>query len=342
MRIIEKKISDKISKIEIEGKNISIELLNLGATLKRILMNDREGKKENIVLTYLNDEDYIKNPSNFGASIGRVAGRIGNSKFKLGEKEYFLPKNNNGNCLHGGIEGFSKKNWKYELEENKDFCSVSFNYESKDLEEGFPGNLRVSIKYTLTKEDLLTIEYKGISDKDTLVNLTNHSYFNLAGNNKKSVLSHKLFIDSDNICELDEFLIPTGNFIKVNGTPFDFRISKEIGKDIYLDNKQLKIASGYDHPWILNKKKKWDVEIKEEESGRIMKISTNQKGVVCYSMNFPDEFLLDMGRKADKHDGICFETQGLPIGYNDCFIEEITLRASEEYNHKTIFKFEIQ
>lgn len=342
MRILESKNNDRISKIEIIGKNVSIEVMNLGATLKRILMNDRNGIKENIVLTYGRDEDYFENPSSFGSCIGRVAGRIGNSDFKLGDSKYLLPKNNNGNCLHGGINGFNKKIWSYEVEENTNFCSVKFTYKSKDGEEGFPGDLNVSVKYTLSNDDILTIEYDAISNKDTLVNMTNHSYFNLSGNNRRNVLDHKLFIDSDKICELDEYLIPTGEFLNVKNTPFDFRDSKAVGKDIYIDNNQIKIGSGYDHPWILNKNCKYDIEIREEESGRKMKISTNQKAVVCYSMNFPDDLKLDIGSKANKYDGICFETQGLPIGYNDCFIDGIILKAGDEYKQKTSFIFEVE
>lgn len=339
MRIFENKINDEISKIVLEGKKTKIEFLSLGATIKRILTEDRNGNLENIVLTYSKDEDYIKNPSSFGAVIGRVAGRIGGASFKINNTKYELCKNNNHNCLHGGNIGFSKKNWDYELSESESELSVKFKYLSKDGEEGFPGNLQVFVKYTLNDKEELKVEYRALTDKDTLINLTNHSYFNLSGNRKNTVLEQELIINGNKICELDEYLIPTGNLINVKDTPFDFREGKNIGKDINVDNKQLKIGSGYDHPWILNGEEEYAVLISDKESGRCMTVKTNQRAVVCYSMNFPDKLPLEDGKVARKHDGICFETQGLPIGYDDCFIEGAILKAGEEYKQETIFKF---
>ncbi|MDZ4993918.1 galactose-1-epimerase [Clostridium perfringens] len=338
--VVKRKLNDKISKIILKNDKISVELLNQGATIKKIFVEDKDGNKENIVLTYKDDDSYIENPSSLGASIGRVAGRIGNSTFELNGVKYNLDKNNNGNTLHGGYKGFSKKIWDYELNEEKDKSSVTFHCFSEDGEGGFPGNLKVSITYSLNNRNELAIEYKALSDKDTLVNLTNHSYFNLSGNNKRNVLEQKLYINSEKICQLDENLIPTGNFINVENTPFDFRKFKKIGEDIDKEDEQLKIGSGYDHPWLLNKDNEIDAILLDQISGRIMKVKTNQKAIVCYSMNFPDDLPLENGVVAKKHDGICFETQSLPIGYDDCFLENIVLKENDEYYQKTTFEFQ--
>lgn len=338
--IKESKINDKISKILLENEKISLELLNVGATLERLCVQDKRGVKENIVLTYKEEENYINNPSSLGAIVGRVAGRIGGASFKLNEVTYNLDKNNNDNCLHGGEHSFNKKIWNYSYKEEGDKLIATFTYFSKDGEGGFPGNLKTTVNYILQGEKL-SVEYEAISDKDTIVNLTNHSYFNLSGNSKRTVLDEKLFIDADKICELDEYLIPTGNLLPVEKTPFDFREVKKIGEDIDKEDVQLKIGSGYDHPWVLNKKSDYDAMLIDEVSGRVMKVKTDQKAVVCYSMNFPDELPLDKGEVAKKHDGICFETQSLPIGYDDCFLDYIVLKAGNKYTQNTSFEFSI-
>lgn len=336
--VIESKINDKISKIALKNDKVSVEILNLGAVIEKINVEDRDGNKENIVLAYKDEESYNENPSSLGAVVGRVAGRIGNGSFKLNDVNYELDKNNNGNCLHGGYKGFSKKIWDYSYNDDEKNSIVTFTCFSKDGEGGFPGNLNVKVTYSL-EGNKLSIEYRASSDKDTVVNLTNHSYFNLSGNNKRNVLEQKVYIDSDKICELDKNLIPTGIFLSVEKTPFDFREPKKIGEDINKNNLQLEIGSGYDHPWVLNKKGDFDVMLVDEVSGRIMKVKTNQKAVVCYSMNFPDELPLENGKVAKKHYGICFETQSLPIGYDDCFLEDIILKKNEEYYQKTTFEF---
>lgn len=335
---MEGKINDKISKIILKNDKVYIELLNLGATIKRIIVEDKNGKRENIVLTYKNEKSYIENPSSLGATIGRVAGRIGNASFELNELNYNLDKNNNGNCLHGGNEGFSKKIWDYKYIGEEEGDTVVFSYLSHDGESGFPGNLNIKVIYSL-KNSELSIEYKAYSDKDTVVNLTNHSYFNLSGDNKRNILGQKLYINSKKICELDENLIPTGKFIDVEETPFDFNELKVIGEDIYCENKQLEIGSGYDHPWVLDKSDEYDAALIDEKSGRVMRVKTTQKAMVCYSMNFPDQLPLESGSVAKKHDAICFEAQNLPIGYDGCFLNNIILKANEEYYEKTIFKF---
>lgn len=326
----------------INDNNMLVEVLSLGGVITKIITEDRNGFLENVVLSYKNLEDYYENPSCFGAMIGRTAGRIGGAKFSLNGVEYNLDKNNNGNCLHGGNNSFSKKIWNVETIKNNDYVGLKLSYMSKDLENGYPGNLDLSVYYTLNNENELKIHYTGKSDKDTIVNMTNHSYFNLSGNAKSSVLGQKLVINSDYIGEVDEYLIPTGKNIEVKNTPFDFNNIKEVGKDINEENIQLKYGSGYDHPWILNKKKENDVMFYHKESGRCLEIKTNQKAIVCYSMNFTDDLIIECGRVEKKHDAICFEAQSLPVGYDDCFINDIILRNGEVYDNETIYKFYIK
>lgn len=326
----------------VNDKNMIVEVLSLGGVITKILTKDKNGVLENVVLAYKDVQAYRENPSCFGAMIGRTAGRIGGAEFSLNGEKYILHKNNNGNCLHGGNDSFNKKIWRVEPIEATDYVGLKLSYTSKDLENGYPGNLELEVYYTLNNENELKIHYNGRSDKDTIVNMTNHSYFNLSGNAKRNILDEELIINADYIGEVDEYLIPSGKQIDVKGTPFDFNDVKTIGKDISEENIQLKYGSGYDHPWVLNKKKDTDVTLYDKESGRALDIKTNQKAVVCYSMNFSDDLIMECGRVGQKHDAICFEAQGLPVGYDDCFIDDIILKTGEVYNNETIYKFYIK
>lgn len=319
-----------------------VEVLSLGGVITKIMTKDRNGILENVVLAYKNMEDYYDNPSSFGAIIGRTAGRIGRAEFSLNGEKYILHKNNNGNCLHGGDNSFNKKIWNVEYINADDCIGLKLSYRSEDLENGYPGNLDLEVYYILNNKNELKIHYTGKSDKDTIVNMTNHSYFNLSGNAKRNILDEKLIINADYIGEVDEYLIPTGKIISVKSTPFDFNNIKAIGKDINEENIQLKYGAGYDHPWILNKKKDSDVILYDKESGRVLDIKTNQKAVVCYSMNFPDDLTMACNRYGKKHDAICFEAQSLPVGYDDCFIDDIILRAGEVYDNETTYKFYVK
>ncbi|MDO4534371.1 MAG: aldose epimerase family protein [Clostridium perfringens] len=326
----------------INDNDMLVEVLSLGGVITKILTKDKNGVLENVVLAYKNLEDYYENPSSFGAMIGRTAGRIGGGEFSLNGKKYNLHKNNNGNCLHGGNDSFAKKIWKVENINKDEYVGLKLSYVSVDGENGYPGNLSLDVYYTLNNYNELKIHYTGKSDKDTIVNMTNHSYFNLSGNEKNNILNQELIINADYIGEVDEYLIPTGKTINVKNTPFDFNSGKLVGKDINEDNVQLKYGSGYDHPWILNKKKDSDVTFYDKESGRVLEIKTNQKAVVCYSMNFNDELIKECGRVGEKYDAICFEAQNLPVGYNDCFIDGIILKAGEIYDNESIYKFYIK
>ncbi|MBI9012254.1 MAG: galactose mutarotase [Clostridiales bacterium] len=307
--------------------NIEVTILNLGGIIHEIKVPDREGNFENIIHGFEHIEDYINNDAFFGAIIGRTAGRIKEGIYTLNNKHYQMPAIDRGNGLHGGSNGFDKKIW--DVKE----CpgSLILTYVSPDGEEGFPGTVEMTVRYTLTDKDELIIDYKGISDQDTLLNLTNHSYFNL--NPKETILEMELMVNSDQLLEIDELSIPTGNLLDVKETPFDFRIPKKIGRDIFLEDQQLKNGGGYDHPWLVN----GDVKLKlsDETTGRQLMISSDQPCVVLYSYNFPLE-----GHK--KHQGLAIEFQKEPDSLNHPHFTTCILKKDEVYAQKTVYKFKVE
>lgn len=334
------KLSNKeLSLITIENNNIKAKLLNYGAILVELLVDDKDGKKENIVLTHKNIDSYIENPAYFGATIGRTSGRIANGKFKIDDKEYTLYKNYGQNSGHGGKEGFNKKIWDYKIIENEDEISVRFNYYSKDMEENYPGNLDVYIKYTLMDNKMI-IEYNANTDKKTLCNLTNHSYFNLSGNYERDITNQLLYINSNKFLELNDKMIPTGRFIDVTDTPMDFRKEKNIGESLEYNYSQIKLANGLDHPWLLNKSGN-SITMIDYDSKRKMEISTSYPCVVIYSYNFPNDENLKYNKIGKKHYGICFETQYEPDGINHNNMNSSILKPNENYYEITEYKFSI-
>lgn len=320
-------------------KNMEVRLLNYGATLVELLVPDKNSIVENIVLTYENLNDYIKNEPYFGATIGRTSGRIAEGRFRLDGKEYQLNKNFGLNQCHGGARGFSFQVWDYELYENKEETRAKFSYISRDREENYPGNLNVKVSYILTDRNELIIEYNGNTHRKTLCNLTNHSYFNLSGNYKRKVTEQYLKIKANSFLELDNNQVPTGNKIDVRGTPMDFRESKLIGKDIENKYDQLVMANGYDHPWLLRNEKN-QIEMHDKLSGRKMTITTTYPSVVVYSYNFPKNEELKYKKIASKYDGICFETQYEPNGINMDTLNSAILNPGTNYYERTKFKFE--
>jgi aldose 1-epimerase len=345
---IESKIVGRIQNMDIISYNLlndfgfQVTILNYGGIITDILVPDKNGIVENVVLKYKEIGTYEKNPSYFGAIIGRTAGRICEGKAKLYGKDLFFNKNYGVNQGHGGNIGFNKKFWEVTSSVNDDRIILNLSYLSVDGEENYPGNLKVDVEYIVTNNSELIIRYKGVADKDTLVNLTNHSYFNLSGNVKENILNHLLCIDSNHILELDSTQVPTGKLLNVENTSFDFRKEKKIGQNIDDECEQIKIGCGYDHTWLLNKENNCKVHMYHEASGRALDIYTDQASVVVYSMNFPDEEILFTERKAKKRDGICFETQSPPIGINGSFIEYSTLKSCEKYNKETTYKFYIK
>ncbi len=329
----------RIKEITIENRqHMVVKLLNYGAAIVELLVPDRQGKVENVVLTHENIEDYLSNPSCFGVTIGRTSGRIANGSFSLDGKEYILVKNFGLNHGHGGLENFSHQVWDYRIEEKEACTTVHFLYTSKDMEEGYPGNLVVKVSYTLTEDSELLVEYEGFTDKKTLCNLTNHSYFNLSGNCQRKITEQKLQLQSNHFLELNENQVPTGRLIDVDHTPMDFRQLKLIGKDIGCDDIQLRRTNGYDHPWMLEGEKN-QIEMIDEISGRKMTLSTTYPSVVIYSYNYSNQEKLKGGKIGSKYDGICFETQYEPDGINHEHLHKGILDVGERYYHKTVFKF---
>lgn len=330
---------DELKLISIKNNNnIEIKLLSLGATVIELLVPDNKGKAENIVLTHDSIEDYVCNQPYFGAIIGRTSGRIANGCFILDGKEYNLNRNYGINQGHGGLRGFSFQIWDYEIIEASNMTKVQFSYTSRDMEENYPGNLETRIIYTLTDENELIIEYEAKTDKKTICNLTNHSYFNLSGNYKRKITDQCLRIKSDKFLELDSNLIPTGTFIDVKNTPMDFNEYKLIGRDIEKEFKQLALTNGYDHSWILEEEKE-QIEMYDKLSGRKMIVSTTYPCVVVYSYNFPSNEKLKCGKIGSKYDGICFETQYEPDGINNRLLNSAILNPNEKYYEKTVYKF---
>lgn len=326
----------------INDHGFQVNVLNYGGIITDILAPDKNGVLENVVLKYKDLAAYKRNPSYLGATIGRTSGRVCEGMISLDDATIVLNKNYGLHQGHGGNEGFNKKFWESKAFVADDIVTLKLSYLSVDGEENYPGNLKVDVEYMVTNDNELIMRYTAISDKNTLVNLTNHSYFNLSGDVKESILNHSLYIDSDYLVELDSTQIPTGKLLDVKNTPFDFKSAKKIGKDIDGVHEQLKIGNGYDHPWLLNKGNDCKVKVYHKTSGRALDIYTNQDSVVVYSMNFPDEELLFIERKAEKREGICFETQSPPIGRNNSFIKNSILKAGEEYSKETVYKFYVK
>jgi aldose 1-epimerase len=327
--------------ITIKNRNdMEVRLLSYGATIAELMVPDRSGNMENVVLTHENYSDYIKNTPYFGATVGRTSGRIGKGSFILDGKAYTLPVNSGTNNLHGGVRGFSYRFWDCKITEEEGRTSVEFSYLSRDMEQGYPGNLDAKVIYSLTDDNELHIEYKALSDKKTLCNLTNHSYFNLSGNYKRKVTEQYLRVKSDKYLELNSSQIPTGKLTDVSDTPMDFREQKLIGRDIDREYEQLILTKGYDHPWLLSAEEE-QIEMYDRESGRKMTVSTTYPCVVIYSYNFVGNEKLKYGKSASRHDGICFEAQYEPDGINHAGLNPAVLAAGTEYYEKTVFKFTV-
>ena len=326
------------------NNNISVRLMNYGAAILELLMPDRDGNVENIVLTYENIEDYNKCSTYFGMICGRTSGRIAHGQFQLDGSQYTLNKNEKGiTNLHGGVEGFSFRNWEFKIFQNENEVGVSFSTSSPDMEEGYPGNVQVEVMYTLNNSNELKLEYWGKTDKPTLLNMTNHSYFNLSGDYKRPITDEQLFIDGDRFIELDEDMIGV-NVKSVKGTPMDFTRPKLIGQDIFSPYLKSHTANGYDHPWILNNRdiNKPGLMLSDKNSGRVLKVYTTYPSIVVYTYNYPKNELLKGGVIGDIYFAICLETQYEPNGINYPGLNDGSLKPGEEYNEKTIFKFSVQ
>lgn len=337
---------DSIKKYTLSNKNgMKVEVINFGGIITSLTAPDRNGKYEDVVLGFTKPEGYFDgNPYYFGALIGRYGNRIANAKFTLDGKTYEINKNDGPNSLHGGKEGFHTRFWNIEVVKDAKFPTLKLSYTSADGEEGYPGKLTTTVFYMLTDDNALEISYEAETDKPTVVNLTQHSYFNLSGNFTKTITDHELQINADHFLPVNETLIPTGEQKAVKGTPFDFTVSKPIGKDISADDDQLKKGKGYDHNWILNGKGLRSIaKVYHQGTGRSMEVFTDEPGVQFYSGNFLDgKFDTKTGGKNEFRTGFCLETQHFPDSPNQPSFPSTELKPGQKYHSKTIYKFSVK
>ncbi|MBT4319371.1 galactose mutarotase [Candidatus Bathyarchaeota archaeon] len=311
---------------------ITVKISNYGGTIVSIQAPDRSGRMGEVTLGFNTVDGYINSDFYLGATIGRYANRIANGEFYIDGEAYKLAQNNGPNHLHGGIKGYDKVVWDAELLES----GLRLSYRSTDMEEGYPGTLEASITFTL-REDRLELDYLAVTDNPTVVNLTNHAYFNLAGGG--SVLRHRLWIDSDRYSPVGENMIPLGKHDVVEGTPFDFREATEVGGRINDGHVQLERGGGYDHNYVLNQISNPQIRVTEPESGRTLEVSTTMPGVQFYTGNFLDGS--DKGRNGpiNRRSGLCLETQFFPDSPNQPDFPSTILRPCEKYIEKTVYRF---
>lgn len=322
---------------------LEVSCLNYGCIITKILAPDRKGNVENVVLGFDNFTDYEVNSPYLGAIVGRFAGRISEGAFQLDGNNYKVAQNEGINHLHGGIKGFSHVLWDAEIIEKEHELSLIFYYNSPDGEEGYPGNVEMKVTYTLNNDNEFMISYYGVSDKTTLLNVTNHTYFNLSGNLKRDILKHELTIDSDAFLELQENLLPTGNIINVENTVFDFRNGREIGEGVKSNNPQNIIAhNGYDHPFLLNKNHQQEIIVVEKESGRKLIVETDEPCVVLYTGNNLGNELSFYGTASRNYLGLCLETQHPPDSINHPQFQSSILQEKQVYQTKTKYLFTIE
>ncbi len=318
-------------------KGAEARIMNYGGVVVSLKVPDRRGTLGDIVAGFDRFQDYLKPPPYFGAIIGRYGNRIGNARFSLNGVEYVLARNDGANQLHGGPRGFDKRLWQASLLTPQ---SLELRYRSKDGEEGYPGNVSATVRYTLTDANELKIEYSAITDKDTVINLTNHSYFNLAGDG--DILAHELWINADRFTPVDKGLIPTGELKNVAGTPFDFRKATPIGARIEQKDEQLALAGGYDHNWVLNRNGNGleiVARVVEPKSGRAMEVLTTEPGLQFYTGNFLDGTLRGKGRTYTRRSAFCMETQHFPDSPNKPAFPSTVLKPGTTYRSTTVYRF---
>jgi aldose 1-epimerase len=326
-------------------KGVEIQAINYGAIITSVKVPDRAGKVADVVLGFDRPESYWADPPPpyFGSVVGRYANRIAKGQFVLAGKTYKLAANNGPNALHGGRRGFDKVMWNLATRETPGGSSAIFTRTSPDGEEGYPGNLAVTVTYTLTEKNELIVDYRAATDKATPVNLSQHSYFNLAGEGSGDILGHHLTINADRYTPVDDTLIPTGELAPVRDTPFDFRQATAIGARINADHPQLKAGKGYDHNWVLNgtgAAPRFAARLSDPVSGRTMDISTTEPGIQFYSGNFLDGTIKGKGGRVYGHRaGLCLETQHFPDSPNQKNFPTTIVQPGKPYVSKTVMTF---
>lgn len=359
MREMEEKMSIRNEKFGVtkEGKEITkyilennnglrVALLDLGAVIAETWVPDKNGVLEDVTLGYDTLEKYVTNKPGFGAVIGRCANRISNASFTLNGKKYTLEQNDVTNCLHGGNFRYERQFYEAECQSEEGQDSISFSRLSPDMEQGFPGNATVVITYTLNDENELMIEYYLVSDQDTVVNMTNHNYFNIGvgGHKATSLLNQEMQVFADNYTPVDEILIPTGEIRSVEGTALDFREMHKLGEGIGEASPDDKTVIGYDHNFVLRKDEggiEKAVVYQDRESGRRLEVYTDFPGLQIYSATMLEEPDGKDGTEYKRFSGICFETQNFPNAVNQPGFPSAVLKAGEEYERVAVFRFDV-
>lgn len=338
---------ESINQYTLTNRNgLQMQVINYGGTITSLKTPDRNGTLEEVVLGCDSLKDYLDGTPFFGSLVGRYGNRIARGEFTLDGKTYSLAKNNNGNHIHGGVRGFDKVYWHIEPVAADEEPSLRLTYISPDMEEGYPGNLSVEITYTLSDKDELVIDYSASTDKKTIINLTNHSYFNLTGNVKRDVLDHEVVIHARKFVPVDNELIPEGGLADVADTPFDFRKSTKIGTRIDDNHPQIVNGRGYDHCWVLDGEPgalKLGATVYEPVSGRMLEMHTTEPGVQLYTGNFLNGSQVGKGGKAyNKRDGFCLETEHFPDSPNQTDFPSVVLSPGETYHTRTVFAFSVR
>ncbi|MFI9765945.1 aldose epimerase family protein [Streptomyces sp. NPDC052415] len=334
----------KIHRWSLENGGTRMKVLSYGGIVQSLEIPDRRGRRTNVSLGFDTIEEYVASSPYFGALIGRYGNRIGKGRFTLDGKDYQLSVNDGENSLHGGSKGFDKVVWDVEPFTKGSDVGLYLHYTSADGEMGYPGTLRTKVTYTLTRSGDWRIDYEATTDKATVVNLTSHVYWNLAGESSGTIYDHELSIAGSRYTPVDSGLIPTGELAKVAGTPFDFRRTKTVGEDIRVPHQQLLYGKGIDHNWVLDKgitaKPEWVATLRDPSSGRTMKIATTEPGLQFYSGNFLDGTLVGSGGSIYRQgDALCLETQHFPDSPNQPSFPSTTLRPGQTYRTTTVHSF---
>ena len=320
-----------------------VKLTNYGAAIVEVNVPDRDGNKANVTFGYDNLEGYVNGDPYFGKVVGQFANRIARGKFSLEGVDYTLALNNFPNALHGGPTGWHSRVWTPEVLQNTDYPAVKFTYDKPDMEEGFPGNVVAEVVYTWTDENELIMDYKVTTDRNTVINITNHAYFNLHGTGNGDILDHEALIRASAFTPVDSTLIPTGELRPVEGTPFDFRTPHLIGERIGEEYDQLILGGGYDHNYVLDNVEEVDAEVYDPSTGRFLQVITDQPGVQLYTGNFLDGTQTGRGGKVYQYrSGFCLETQHFPDSPNQAAFPSVILTPVEPFLSSTVFRFGVR
>ncbi|NLY11073.1 MAG: galactose mutarotase [Firmicutes bacterium] len=332
----------EVSLFTLRNENgMTVEITNYGGIVVSLFVPDKDNQLVDVTLGYDNIEDYFENRRYFGALIGRHANRIEGASFVLNGKKYEVERNDGNNHLHGGNTGLHKVLWNAQIQQVDGGESLVLTYHSPDGEENYPGNLDLKVIYSLTNDNALKIDYYGKSDQDTVLNMTNHAYFNLAGHDSGTILDHQLQIDADFFTVINDECIPTGEIRSVVGTPMDFRELTTIKPGLETDDEQIRCGQGYDHNWVLRKQERLSkaATLYHPASGKVMEVFTTKPGIQFYSGNFVEDDEGKNGAVYQKWAGLCLETQFFPNSLKHTHFPSPILKAGEEYHHTTIFKF---